>query len=77
MKCPQDLSVIGFGDFPEGRHWRPKLSTLTLSANRVAEQAVRAVLRQQQYSQREVVLIPEELIVRESTGPTPLRPSQR
>jgi LacI family transcriptional regulator len=74
-KCPQDLSVIGFGDFPEGRHWRPRLTTVTLSENRVAEQAVRVVLQQQERPQRQTVLIPEELLVRESTGPAPLRGS--
>lgn len=70
-RCPEDLSVIGFGDFPEGRYWRPKLTTLTLSAQRVAEAAIGLVAEQRRQPRRETILIPEDLVVRESTGPAP------
>jgi LacI family transcriptional regulator, repressor for deo operon, udp, cdd, tsx, nupC, and nupG len=72
-QCPTDLSVIGFGDSAEGRHWRPKLTTFELSPNRVATEAIRLILEQQVNRRVEpkTVLIPEELIVRESTGRAP------
>jgi DNA-binding LacI/PurR family transcriptional regulator len=72
-RCPGDLSVIGFGDSPESRHWRPKLSTFALSSGRVAEDAVQLILSQRQDSRLEpkTVLIPEEVLLRESTGLAP------
>jgi DNA-binding LacI/PurR family transcriptional regulator len=69
-ECPRDISVVGFGDSPEGRHWRPKLTTVALSSNRVASSAIQLVLenRQQPKAGAQTVLIPEDVIVRESTS---------
>lgn len=68
--CPADLSVIGFGDFAEGRYFCPKLTTFALSPNRVAQHAMELVLQQRQGPQvgGQTVLINEEFILRESTG---------
>jgi LacI family transcriptional regulator len=68
--CPTHLSVVGFGDSPEGRHWRPKLTTIALSSNRVASSAIQLVLehRNQRAIEPHIVLIPEEILVRESTS---------
>ena len=72
-RCPADLSVIGFGDSAEGRHWRPKLTTFELSPDRVATEAIRLILGQEVRGRAEpkILLIPEELIMRESTGRAP------
>jgi DNA-binding LacI/PurR family transcriptional regulator len=69
-ECPEYISVVGFGDSPEGRHWRPKLTTIALSSNRVASSAIELVLanRQQPAAEPHIVLIPEEVIVRDSTA---------
>ncbi|PWU12513.1 MAG: hypothetical protein C5B50_21295 [Verrucomicrobia bacterium] len=71
--CPAQLSVIGFGDSSEGQHWRPKLTTFALSSGRVAAEAIQMILdqRSQKKFRPKTVLIPEELIIRESTGPAP------
>src|SRR5436190_9887539 len=68
--CPGDLAVAGFGDSPEGRHSRPRLTTIALSANRVAEQAIDLLLerRNNGLAKPATVLIPEELVVRQSTA---------
>lgn len=73
--CPADLSVVGFGDFAEGRYFRPRLTTFALSPNRVARQALELVVRQrkQPKAERREELITEEFIVRESTGTGPAR----
>ena len=70
-ECPRDLSVVGFGDSPEGRHWRPKLTTIALSSARVASAAIQVILenRQQAGLGPRTILIPEELILRGSTAP--------
>ena len=72
-RCPGDLSVVGFGDSPEGRHSRPKLTTFELSSGRVATEAIQLIVSQQLHQRVEpkTVLIPEELIVRESTAEAP------
>ena len=72
-QCPADLSVVGFGDSPEGRHSRPKLTTFELSSGRVATDAIQLIVDQRLHPRPEprTILIPEELIVRESTGPAP------
>jgi len=69
-KCPADLSVVGFGDAPEGRHSRPRLTTIALSANRVAERAIDLVLDHRNNGdwKATTMLIPEELLVRQSTA---------
>jgi len=68
--CPRDISVIGFGDSPEGNYWRPKLTTIALSSGLVAERALELVMefRKDQKVDSRVVLIPEDLVLRESTG---------
>ena len=69
-KCPQDISIVGFGDSPEGSHWRPKLTTIALSSDRVAEKSLDLILQYRRGSQTEpkTILIPEDLIIRDSTG---------
>jgi DNA-binding LacI/PurR family transcriptional regulator len=69
--CPEDLSVVGFGDSAEGSHWRPKLTTFSLSPDRVAASAIQLVLEHRAHPELppEAILIPEDLLLRESTGP--------
>jgi DNA-binding LacI/PurR family transcriptional regulator len=71
--CPADVSVIGFGDLPEGRYFRPRLTTFVLSANRVAEQAMELVLRHRQTDvlEPQTILIPVGFVVRDSTAAAP------
>lgn len=70
-KCPDDISVIGFGDAPEGNYWRPRLTTFSLSCNAIASQAIDLLIDRRKTKRKtaETVLIPEELILRDSTGP--------
>lgn len=69
--CPADLSVIGFGDFPEGAYFHPQLTTFALSSDRVAEESIALVRESRLTPGRgpQSVLIFEELVLRESTGP--------
>ncbi len=69
LNCPTDISVIGFGDSTEGRYFRPRLTTFALSSNRVAQAALDLVQSQRQSpgGPPKTILIPEELILREST----------
>lgn len=73
LECPQDLSIVGFGDADEGRYFRPRLTTIGLSSQRVADAAIGLLTQIQRGETRQThtVLVREDLIVRESTGPVP------
>jgi LacI family transcriptional regulator len=72
LRCPEDFSTVGFGDSTMGKYWRPALTTFALSASRVAELAVAVVNRQREATSKpETILVPEELVVRQSTGFAP------
>ncbi len=69
--CPASLSVVGFGDSPEGSHSRPKLTTFALASDQVAAKSLLVILEHRRDPQltAKSFLIPSEIIVRESTGP--------
>ena len=72
LSCPKDFSVVGFGDSVMGKYWRPALTTIALSASRVAELAVAVVnARRETSSKPDIILVPEELIVRQSASWAP------
>jgi len=70
-RCPEDISVVGFGDAPEASYWRPSLTTFSLSSDAIAAKSVELLveLRKNRKKARKTILIPEEFIIRNSTGP--------
>lgn len=72
-KCPADISIVGFGDAPESDYWRPRLTTFSLSSNRVAAEAIEMViaLRRNPGQKSKNIFVTEELLIRDSTGPVP------
>ncbi|MDB6123597.1 MAG: HTH-type transcriptional repressor CytR [Pedosphaera sp.] len=72
-QCPKDFSVVGFGDSAMSKYSRPALTTFALSANRVAEASVGLIFEQRQglITKYQTIMVPEELIVRQSSGPAP------
>jgi LacI family transcriptional regulator len=70
LRVPQDISVVGFGDFQIAQHVQPALTTVRLPLFELGEQAatllaghVAGVTRHQ------VVTLPAELVERDSVGP--------
>lgn len=73
LTVPGDLSVVGFDDTPFAAHTRPRLTTVhqdVLEKGRLAARAVISLLRDPQIAAEHVVL-PTELVVRDSTAPPP------
>lgn len=68
LKVPQDLAVLGFGDFPLGRQMRPALSTVRPPRAEIGRAAAAALLRAIE-SGDEVLgeALPWSLIERDST----------
>lgn len=69
-RCPEDISVIGFGDAPHGRYWRPGLASFSLSCDAVAAKALELLihLRKNGRQKARTILVPQEFIVRHSTA---------
>ena len=78
LRVPDDLSVVGFDDNPLARRMRPELTTVRqpiAEKGRVAAAALTAAIEppagRTRRSPAAHVVLPTELVVRDSTGPAP------
>lgn len=70
LRCPEDVSIVGYDDAPLVSHLKPPLTTVSLPGEEIGRRAGRAVLRLiDDPSASDSVSIPARLIVRASTGP--------
>lgn len=71
-KVPGDISIAGFDDIEMGRFSTPKLTTISQPAEKIGETAMGLLLELIEGRALEThnVVLPAELVVRESTGPT-------
>jgi DNA-binding LacI/PurR family transcriptional regulator len=71
LRVPGDLSVVGFGNVPLSEFANQPLTTIDIRPQTLAERAVQILLESHSSKNRSAVkiLVPGELIVRESTGP--------
>lgn len=68
LVVPQDLAVLGFGDFPVGRQLQPALSTVRPPSQEIGQAAAQALVRSLSSGQAPTGLaLPWELIARGST----------
>lgn len=77
LRVPEDLSVIGFDDHPLAGTFRPALTTVRQDVHakgRAAAEALAAVLGRTSGAPgpEQHVLLPTELVIRDSTAPPPL-----
>lgn len=79
LRCPDDVSVVGFNDMPFMDKLRPPLTTVHIPHYDIGAEAARMLLealREPTRSPRSV-LLPLALVERESTAPPPRRTSTR
>ncbi|MFC7495761.1 MULTISPECIES: LacI family DNA-binding transcriptional regulator [unclassified Nocardioides] len=69
LAVPDDLSVVGFDDSPVTEVSRPPLTTVRQDVARKGELAVAALLASMRGQEPDDVLLPTELVVRESSAP--------
>jgi LacI family transcriptional regulator len=77
LRCPEDISVIGYNNVPMGRFVSPPLTTIEMPAEELGAESARMALAaiEDAAVPRRLVELPARLIVRRSTGPAPTGPS--
>ncbi len=73
LRIPQDISLIGYNDIPSAKYMVPPLSTVHLHTDFMGEYAV-TLLTERLLNNRSInvrVILPGELILRDSVGPAP------
>jgi DNA-binding LacI/PurR family transcriptional regulator len=69
LECPRDLSVVGFDDMPESRHFSPPLTTVRQDFEELGRRGVALLLGRLDAGEGYRGTIVPELIVRASTAP--------
>ena len=72
LRCPEDISIVGYNDLPLSRFLAPPLTTVEMPAEEIGAEAARMALESITDPGRRgrLVTLPARLIVRRSTGPT-------
>ncbi|MDP9038783.1 MAG: LacI family transcriptional regulator [Acidobacteriota bacterium] len=71
LRCPEDISVIGFDDIASAAYQAPRLTTVRQPLRRMGEVAVQTLLKRIESPHEaypETIVFEPELVVRESTG---------
>jgi DNA-binding LacI/PurR family transcriptional regulator len=74
LRCPEDISVIGFDDIASAAYQTPRLTTVRQPLRRMGEIAVQTLLKRIESPTEaypESIVFEPELMVRESTGGVP------
>jgi LacI family transcriptional regulator len=73
LRVPADFSLVGFDDIRVARYLTPRLTTASKDAVRLGRETVRLVLERLQDPDRprQILHLPAQFVVRESTGPAP------
>lgn len=73
LRCPQDVSVVGFDDIRVAKSFIPPLTTIQQPMREIGRQTVKLMLEilGGRVSKPIFVTLPHQLIIRESTGPAP------
>ena len=76
LRCPEDISVIGFDDIATANFTTPRLTTIRQPLQRMGEVAAQLLLKRIQHPKElypDTIMFEPELVVRESTAP-PAKP---
>jgi DNA-binding LacI/PurR family transcriptional regulator len=72
LRCPQDISVVGFDDITSAAYHTPSLTTIRQPLRRMGEMAAQLLLKRIQNPKEaypDTVMFEPELMIRESTAP--------
>ena len=70
LRCPEDISVVGYNDIPMSRYISPPLTTVELPSEELGAEAARMALESiaDPGARGKLVQLPATLVVRRSTG---------
>ena len=69
LEIPRDVSVVGFDDLPESRHFHPPLTTIRQDFQALGHEVVRSLIAAiEQRPTALAAMIQPHLVVRESTA---------
>lgn len=73
LRCPQDVSLVGFDDIRFAQYLHPKLTTVSQPKEQIGHEVVRLLLDilGGRATALQNVTLPHELVIRESTAPPP------
>ena len=74
LRCPGDISVIGYDDYDWEEAFRPRLTAVAQPSYMIGQKACELLIARvlgQKAGPPEQVVLPSKLIVRESCGPVP------
>ena len=73
LRCPEDISIVGFNDMPFIDRVHPPLTSVAFSHYRIGAEAARLVLERiaDRHGPVTATFLQPELVVRQSTGPPP------
>jgi LacI family transcriptional regulator len=80
LRCPQDISVVGFDDITSAAYHTPSLTTIRQPLRRMGEMAAQLLLKRIQNPKEaypDTVMFEPELMVRESTAPLRHKPTSK
>ena len=71
LRCPDDISIVGYNDAPLADHIDPPLTTVRLPGGELGRRVARLALEQlsEDAAEPSTVLLPPELVIRRSTAP--------
>ncbi|ODT63849.1 MAG: LacI family transcriptional regulator [Phenylobacterium sp. SCN 69-14] len=74
LRCPQDVSLVGFDDIRFAQYLDPQLTTVSQPMDQIGHEVVRLLLDilSGRASGLQHVTLPHKLVVRASTGPAPI-----
>ena len=73
---PHDISVVGFDDIPDAAYYSPPLTTIRQHFTELGQESMLVLLRQLKagiFTDSRDIVLPAELIVRESSAPPKLK----
>ena len=73
LRCPEDVSVVGFNDMPFAEDFWPPLTTVHMPLRQIGAEAARLLVNGIEAGEQEAatLTLPVELVIRGSTGPAP------
>ena len=73
LRCPDDVSIVGFNDMPFAEDFSPPLTTVHVPTEAMGRRAAQLILEaiDSDVLDQQTVMLPVSLVVRASTGPAP------